>query len=348
MTAQNRQELGRFFLQSVKEKTARTYERQWAEWCQFLLEEAGNDDPLLRGWRELDKPALVSLFLLRRYQSGRRDKQATAVTAGIRLRFTEALLPTDFMDSPMLTAARSACKRNTNELRQKKDEGASTSVKFPLCESVLLRMRERMWVGKGWGKTEIDQRMVYIGCVYGYDLGARVSEYTAPEKGNEDHCVRAGDLNFDVIQGERDVKVLGGAPFFDGSCNLGKQIRGCWVSTCSQKTGSPVATKLIGRRSVEETQFLEDLAEWISCARVRTQDRLFTRYLNTGGGSVSRKELSCRMVRDCLKATCVLEGLEPDYFSSHSLRKAAVTHMRALGVSDNDMKSRGNYAPGPQ
>ena len=52
------------------------------------------------------------------------------------------------------------------------------------------------------------------------------------------------------------------------------------------------------------------------------------------------------MVRDCLKATCVLEGLEPDYFSSHSLRKAAVTHMRALGVSDNDMKSRGNYAPG--
>ena len=143
------------------------------------------------------------------------------MTAGIRLRFTEALLPTDFMDSPMLTAARSACKRNTNELRQKKDEGASTSVKFPLCESVLLRMRERMWVGKGWGKTEIDQRMVYIGCVYGYDLGARVSEYTAPEKGNEDHCVRAGDLNFDVIQGERDVKVLGGAPFFDGSRLLG-------------------------------------------------------------------------------------------------------------------------------
>ena len=36
-----------------------------------------------------------------------------------------------------------------------------------------------------------------------YDMDVQVSEYTAPEIGGEDHCVRVGDLEFELVCGER-------------------------------------------------------------------------------------------------------------------------------------------------
>lgn len=42
-----------------------------------------------------------------------------------------------------------------------------------------------------------------------------------------------------------------------------------------------------------------------------------------------------------LKTQCSLQGLPPDHFSSHSLRKGAITHMRATGASEDDRRDRG-------
>jgi hypothetical protein len=44
--------------------------------------------------------------------------------------------------------------------------------------------------------------------------------------------------------------------------------------------------------------------------------------------------------------TCACNGLPPDYFSAHSLRKGAITHMQAQGASEDDPRDRGNYAVG--
>lgn len=41
-------------------------------------------------------------------------------------------------------------------------------------------------------------------------------------------------------------------------------------------------------------------------------------------------------------------GLSPDFFASHSLRKAATTQMRAMGVSESDMLDREGYVEGSQ
>ena len=50
------------------------------------------------------------------------------------------------------------------------------------------------------------------------------------------------------------------------------------------------------------------------------------------------KKLTARMIRDQIKATCAIEGLPALHISSHSFRKAASTHMSAIGVSEVDMK----------
>ena len=45
------------------------------------------------------------------------------MTAGIRLYFMKAVLLTDYMDSVLLDAAQTACRRSTTELRMQKDKG---------------------------------------------------------------------------------------------------------------------------------------------------------------------------------------------------------------------------------
>jgi hypothetical protein len=47
---------------------------------------------------------------------------------------------------------------------------------------------------------------------------------------------------------------------------------------------------------------------------------------------------------DEVKSSCASFGLNKDYFSAHSLRKAAITHMRSQGTSVDDRLNRGNYA----
>lgn len=99
------------------------------------------------------------------------------------------------------------------------------------------------------------------------------------------------------------------------------------------KGGVVLIKKLIGRRTFEEGQFLDDIISWVTCSQVMDIDRVLSHYI-LKSGKKSKKELYARMVRDQIKEACVLEGLPTKYFLSHSLRKAAATHMRALGVSD--------------
>ena len=295
-------------------------------------------DPYLRGESEGDKAALVALYIRGRYDNGARGKGASSVTAGLRLAFISALIPCEFLESAVITAARAACKLTTAELREIRNGGPRTTVKLPFCESILVRMRERLWVNAGWDLCGFDSRVVYVASMWAYDLDARVSEYTAPETKGQDHCVRAGDLEFELVCGERRR----------GGQELPPPITvlRCWVKAASQKTGTALKMKLIGRRTPEESQFLDDLICWVTHSQVTETDRLFSRYIQLRSGRRSKKELSARMIRDQIKATCIIEKLPAEHFSSHSLRKAATTHMRALGVSDGDMKDRGGYSAG--
>ena len=183
-------------------------------------------------------------------------------------------------------------------------------------------------------------------------MDARISEYTSHEVDAEDHCVRCRDSIFCVVNGSEDTQVIGGGAFFQevrlGKC-LTSSVAGFQVQTSSQKTGAPVKAKVVGRRSPEESQFLDDLVSFIAFSEVKPKDELFCRYLTRKNSDRrDRKTLTGRMVRDAVKEICSDAGLPPDYFSSHSLRKAATTQMSAMGASESDMLDRGGYVAGSQ
>ena len=123
-----------------------------------------------------------------------------------------------------------------------------------------------------------------------------------------------------------------------------RDVLECRVQGASSKGKRVVKAKLIGRRSPDESQFLSELVTFIARSGALGMDELFSIRALTG----PKVALTGRTVRDQIKDTCRRLGLPPNFFSSHSLRKGAITHMRANGASEDDRRDRGNYAPGSQ
>ena len=108
------------------------------------------------------------------------------------------VMSTTFVDSSIVATARASCLMKTDEVRARKDEGPFSSVKLPICESILADMRDRLWKERGWSDESKKSKTSYLACMYGFDTAGRVSEYTHCELGNQDHCAGVDDLIFSV------------------------------------------------------------------------------------------------------------------------------------------------------
>lgn len=339
------QELSAFIGGSVLPATNRVYEGHWIMWKAFLKSEINDDDPFLTTVEEKEKAPLVCLMMLRRHQAGHRGKAATAFTAGVRMRFSQNSQPTTFLDSTMIATSRVSCRLNPGELRTKRNSGLGSSAKLPVCEGVLTSMRIQQWAGRSWDDSDMLQKMIYLGCMWGFEMGARISEYTKAEPGSSDHCVRTDDLTFDVRTATETRRLV--ASQLRGLILPGvnrPQVLECSVLGASSKGKVTVKAKVIGRRSTEEEQFLEDIIDFVLNSGAKGDEELFS--FRTKGGS--RVILRGKEVRVNVKNVCKEKGLPPLRFSSHSLRKATITHMRAMGASEDDRRDRGSYSAGSQ
>ena len=124
---------------------------------------------------------------------------------------------------------------------------------------------------EGWGKEDINSKM------WGYEMDARVSEYTSHEAGAEDHWVQCRDLIFTVVNDSESFQVIGGGAYFK-DIGLGKvftsSVARFRAQAFSQKTGAPVKKKCVGRRSSEEAQYLDDLVSFVAFSEVKLTDEL--------------------------------------------------------------------------
>ena len=219
-------------------------------------------------------------------------------------------------------------------------------MKLTICESILTSMRVRLWEGRQWEGVDMQARMAYLGCMWGFEMGTMVSEYIQPEPGATDYCVRMDDLTFVVAIKGQSANVTGSTLATLGlhlSVHGISQVCECRVRTVSTKRKITAKDKSFGKRSKEESDFYVDVVEVVSRSGAAG-----TELLSCARPDGSRLALRSRTVREDIRRSCEDEGLPANYFSSHSLRKGAITHMRALGVSEDDRRDRGNYAPGSQ
>jgi hypothetical protein len=345
MSSESRQELSTFISKSVLPQTSQVYSKDFAAWQEFVKVETGSDDPFLTGVADDDRASLVCLMMLRRHQSGKRGKAATAFTAAIRLTFARMMLSTTFLDSAIIATARTSCLMKPDELRAKKDKGHPVSVKLPVCQDMLFDMKQRLVREGDFTDEGMRGRATALGATFGYEMAGRIGEYTHSERNQVNHCVRVDDVTF-AVEVKGTINNIPGSGLAD--LKLVDSVEGrlaileCRVRAVTSKGKVVVKPKLIGRRSPEEATFLDDLASWLVHSGTTGKDELFSFRKRDGKIAV----LTGRTIRDELKRTCEINKLPPDYFSSHSLRKGAITHMRAQGATEDDRRDRGNYSAG--
>jgi hypothetical protein len=152
------------------------------------------------------------------------------------------------------------------------------------------------------------------------------------------------DLTF-ILVGVGDPRPISGGNL--ASLGLAETAEGLSVISewrvlgTSCKTNVPVNPKSMSRLSTEAVQFLAEIAMFLIKSGSAGDEELLPQ---TG----PEFPLRSRTIRDELKKTCELHGLPPAHFSSHSLRKGAITHMRAAGAAEEDRRDQGNYAAGSQ
>jgi hypothetical protein len=191
---------------------------------------------------------------------------------------------------------------------------------------------QRFKVAIGAG-GQLEQKATSLGATYGYEMAGR------NEKNQVNHYARVDDFTFAVaINGSvSNVPGSGLASLKLEDSRVGRSvILECRVRTASSKGKVVVKPKLIGRWSPEEATFLDDLASWLIHSGTTGKDEVFSFRGKDGKIAV----LTGRAVRDELKKTC----LPPAYFSARSIRKGAITHMRAQDTTEDDRRDRGNYA----
>ena len=347
------QELGQFLTKAVTRGTRNGYAADWKSWESFLAKSTAissrGDVYLDQAGSDTEKATLLAMFFKERYEVGElRGRQATCVSAGIRHYFIAALRPVGWFESHIVTSARAACRLSCDEIREHKKHSKSKAT-LPVSEDMLMEARVRLREKKSWEWGDIDDKMTYLGLMWGFDQVARVSEFTAAESSSENHCVQVWQLSFVTeAEGGGQQRVVAGAGLAQAvSENPSRKIIACEVEASSHKGGALSKKKLIGRRSSEEGQWLDDLVEWLVNSKLAADDLIFTRYkAKTAGGKVFKKRLTAETIRGAIKDMATRAGFPPNRFSAHSLRKGGMSQMRGLGASSDDRKDRGNYADG--
>ena len=173
--------MGEFIAGMVADSTAKLYRSGWTH-CKVYLRSLSSpedelDPYLLKAADDKERACRVGLFPKDRYEvEGLRDRATTGVIAHVRYHFSIALHPTEFFDMQIITRVRKVCRMTTAELKLKKKNDNATT-KLMVCEDILYNFFE----DNRWTSTHLDNRMTYMGAMWGFNVGVRIGEMTAPE-----------------------------------------------------------------------------------------------------------------------------------------------------------------------
>ena len=307
----------------------------------------GIDDPYLKERTETEKCSLLCNFFLMRYNEGRRGKGAYGIGASVRKMFQIGFQSVTFCDHPMATAARTACRRSTDELRAMQRAGEGND-KLPIFWDMLAWIRDQHWANKTWLSQDIDDRMAAMAALLAYDLANRGGEATTVGGiQTENHSIFCEQCVFRVedpieVRGVMRYSFKAGTDDFKQYAKLDNVVS-CDIGVASHKSGVVHAVKVIARRTERESDVLDNFYEWCSNSGALAEEPVFSRRVNTGK-AITYKKLTPKMLATVIKGAAVAMGMDPREYANHSLRKGAVTQMNAYGCSREETKARGNYS----
>jgi hypothetical protein len=333
---------------SVTVGTMKTYKPGWDKWGVYLGEK-GILDRFLKGYSEDEKVRLLCNFFRVRYLTGLRGKGAFAIGASVRKFYQINFQSIAFFEHPLTTAARTACRLSTDELRAAQRAGKGND-KLPVFWEMLAVMRDTHWTNCSWTYPDIDKRMTAMGALLAYELANRGGEATTVGgTATENHTLYNEQCAFRleeavVVDGIRRTCFQAGSVEFRQWVTVSNVIS-CEIGAASHKVGAIAShnVKVIERRNERESDLLDDIFEWCIRSGSTSREPILSRRIFSGR-EITHKNLTPKMLATLIKETAQNLGLDGKEFANHSLKKGAVSQMNASGCLRAETNSRGNYS----
>jgi hypothetical protein len=330
------------------------------DFAKFMAEHYPEEDPRFIGMHVQDQEDVLAHFLLHLHDD--QDKRGVFVAkalVAVRHVFREEGLDVGAFGAQVVTDTRDACVMSLEE-RKVAAAAAGTTTKAPITLAHIEDMLSNL------GKTPLDARGVdahitVAACIVAYDCVFRCGEYCEPEgkaaaRKEKDHKVTAELVGFVILgpDGAEQV-VMGiqalrphlgkwGTPEYSTACVLRVELH-----TLSGKRQFRKIVKVIARRTAVESASLDRLVRTLDAGNASGSQGMFTRNPNpqlAGKGTGQSLMFRAKRVREEVKASSERLGLDPDVFSSHSLRKAGLKRLGDNGAPRQVMARRGVWTDG--
>jgi len=293
------------------------------------------------------------LFIKYLYESkGLREVAVSTIVTGLRYCFDLAGKDNTFLGSRAVSRAVKACAMNPAETRVSNEKKLARE-KDPIDFAIMRRVRSLYWENRSWlVNKDLDARGSWLAVALGFDNGSRIGNITKKDgKDAVDHCVRTKDITVEVATRSGTLAKLRGSEALrleiaKGYSDPKAAVTRAWMILYSSKTVRSVKTqlvpKLLERRTLAESELLDDLVEWLLKSGTKDDDELLTRYDGRGvRRSTTRKDAT-----NALKAGALAEGCDPSKYSSKSLRGGFSTAADDAGMPCEELNARGGWAPG--
>ena len=241
-------------------------------------------------------------------------------------------------------------------------EARLKDAKLPILQNMRILLRRRLWNDTSWADDAgLVHKGAYVCIMLGLDFGMRPSNLLRGDyrkyqgiRMRNPHCLRMKELCFvvEAVYGENDEteeKVIMAHEW--GEYVLERKsfkpdyaiFRLLSTKTTtrlkdSDKVEAAGKARYLGRRTPEESDHLDALAEWCQMCRSGAEDPVFARY---GIKSRRQKFLRSTDVVGPLRSAAIELGMDPQRFSSKSMRVTYASVASAAEVSSDEMTSMG-------
>ena len=302
-----------FLRQGVSNSTAKSYKYKIVEWDRFKQKFGYEHDMVLDKLPFATQRIVLVKFIRHLHESKVSPNVIGSILASVQFILKVHCKDIKVFTDPTIQMARRAVQpsQRSESLRKEK------SKRYPVTLDMLTWLREDYFV-----RGNIDDKMTYLGCILGFTFIWRVSQYVSDNKFG--HAILSEDVRFKLLTGEikRPWELM----------NIAKSRVECivFIVRSNKQRGNETQHLYLGRKSVKETQLLEDLVDWCRLSEIKEGDPFMSRYM-TNRGKVTQKRLTRKMVSTALKVVASAFGFDKVHFAPHCLRIGAATAGKAKG-----------------
>lgn len=345
-SAEEERRMTSFLEGSVSELTLDDYQRHWALWVGFLADWRNSDDvALVELETPTEKAKVVLLFVVYLYTDcNRREEKVTEVLSAVRhFLVTVHRQDVGFLSLEVMRKAKQACRRSTEEVRDRQDTQEANAI-IPFCLEIVVALREKLWVRTEWDHDGVLLKALWIAIGLGTDQGCRPSNLVQKDgKKAKDHTLRNSRVTFLLDGGG----VATAGPAMKG-VDLGR-VLGVKIKLSTHKAGVDSSAGVrVGDGA--GPHLARDLAEWAVywADRGLAQDddhfcRLW-RMTQAKDPVMKGKTVTAKELRTAIKEGCGDFGLPTAVFGAKSMRKKMATDDRLRGVDPAETNLKGRWS----